>query len=57
VVLEIVATEDAARGDTVSNVQKPARCNTGLELKVPAHIKVGERVKVNTETGEFLGRA
>ncbi len=57
VVLEIVDTEDAARGDTVSSVQKPATCNTGLVIKVPAHIKKGEKVKVNTDTGEFLGRA
>ena len=57
VVLTIVATEDAARGDTVSSVQKPAKCNTGLEIKVPAHIKKGEKVKVSTETGEFMGRA
>ncbi|HEX5054711.1 MAG TPA: elongation factor P [Planctomycetota bacterium] len=57
VVVEVVQTEDAARGDTVSNVQKPARCNTGIEIKVPAHIKIGEKVKVNTDTGEFLGRA
>jgi elongation factor P len=57
VVLEVTETEDAARGDTVSNVQKPAKCNTGLEIKVPAHIKVGDKVKINTDTGEFLGRA
>ena len=55
--LEIVQTEDAVRGDTVSAVQKPATCNTGLEIKVPAHIKVGEKVRVSTETGEFMGRA
>lgn len=57
VVLEIVQTEEAARGDTVSSVQKPATCNTGLVIKVPAHIKKGEKVKVSTETGEFQGRA
>jgi len=57
VVLEIVQTEDAARGDTVSSVQKPAKCNTGLMIKVPAHIKKGEKVKISTETGEFMGRA
>ncbi|MBX3464443.1 MAG: elongation factor P [Planctomycetes bacterium] len=55
--LEIVETEDAARGDTVSNVQKPAKCSTGLMIKVPAHIKQGEKVRVSTETGEFMGRA
>lgn len=57
VVLEVVQTEDAARGDTVSNVQKPAKMQTGIEIKVPAHIKIGEKLKVSTETGEFLGRA
>jgi elongation factor P len=57
VVLEVVETEPSARGDTVSNVQKPAKLSTGLEIKVPAHIKTGELVKVNTDTGEFLGRA
>ena len=57
VVLEVTHTEDAARGDTVSNVQKPATCNTGLEIKVPPHIKIGDQVKINTETGEFMGRA
>lgn len=55
--LEITETEDAARGDTVSNVQKPATCNTGLQIKVPAHIKKGEKVRVSTDTGEFMGRA
>lgn len=55
--LEIVETEEAARGDTVSNVQKPAKCSTGLMIKVPAHIKQGERVRVSTDTGEFMGRA
>ena len=42
VVLEIKETEDAVRGDTVSAVQKPATLTTGLVIKVPAHIKVGE---------------
>lgn len=57
VVLEITETEDAVRGDTVSSVQKPAKTNTGLEIKVPAHIKIGEMVRVSTDTGEFMGRA
>lgn len=55
--LEVVETEPAARGDTVSNVQKPAKVETGLEVKVPAHIKEGEKIKISTDTGEFLGRA
>ena len=57
VILEVLETEDAARGDTVSNVQKPAKCNTGLEIKVPPHVKIGDMIKINTESGEFMGRA
>jgi elongation factor P len=57
VVLEVIETEASARGDTVSQVLKPAKLNTGLEIKVPAHVKVGDQVKVNTDTGEFTGRA
>ncbi len=57
VVLEVAEAEDAVKGDTVSNVQKTATLVTGYQLKVPAHVKAGDKVKVNTETGEFLGRA
>lgn len=57
VVLEIVECEEAIKGDTVSSIQKVAKLQTGLEVKVPLHIKVGEKVKVNTETGEFSGRS
>jgi elongation factor P len=38
-------------------VTKPARLETGLEIRVPLFIKEGELVKVSTETGEFAGRA
>ncbi|GDY01119.1 elongation factor P [Planctomycetota bacterium] len=55
--LLIIEAENAVRGDTVSSVQKQAKCSTGLLIKVPAHIKAGELVKINTETGEFQGRA
>lgn len=57
VVLDVVEAEEAVRGDTATNVMKTAKLSTGLEIKVPAHVKAGDRVKVNTETGEFLGRA
>jgi len=55
--LEVTHTEPGVRGDTVSNVFKPATLETGLEIKVPNHISVGDVVRVNTTTGEFLGRA
>ena len=41
----------------MSSVQKSAKLETGLEVKVPAHIKTGEKIRINTETGEFQGRA
>ena len=56
--LTITYTEPGSRGDTASgNVTKPAKLETGLEIKVPLFIKEGEKVKVSTETGEFAGRA
>ena len=56
--LTVTYTEPGARGDTASgNVTKPAKLETGIEIKVPLFIKEGEKVKVSTETGEFGGRA
>ena len=55
--LEVTYTEGGARGDTSGNVTKLARLQTGLEIKAPLYIEVGEKVKVYTETREFAGRA
>jgi elongation factor P len=56
--LTVTATEPGVRGDTASGgVTKAATLETGLEIRVPLFIKVGERVKVHTETREFAGRA
>jgi elongation factor P len=55
--LEVTYTEGGARGDTSGNVTKLARLETGLEIKVPLFIQVGEKVRVFTETREFAGRA
>ena len=56
--LNIAFTEHGVRGDSSSgSVTKPARLETGLEIKVPLFIKQGERVKVTTEDGLFAGRA
>ncbi|RKX21001.1 MAG: elongation factor P [Candidatus Zixiibacteriota bacterium] len=57
VILEVVETEPAAKGDTVTNVTKPAKLNTGLEVKVPPFIKEGDKVKVDTRSGEYLERS
>jgi elongation factor P len=56
--LKVEYTEPGVRGDTASGgVTKPAKLETGLEIKVPFFVKTGEKVKVYTETREFAGRA
>ena len=56
--LNVAYTEPGVRGDTSSgSVTKPAKLETGIEIRVPLFIKEGEKVKVSTETREFAGRA
>jgi elongation factor P len=56
--LDVEYTEPAVRGDSSSgSVTKTAKLETGMEIKVPLFIKTGEKVKVATETREFVGRA
>ena len=57
VVLEVIEAEMAVKGNTATNVKKNAVLETGQPVKVPFHIKVGEKVKVSTDTGDFMGRA
>ncbi|MFQ5499124.1 MAG: elongation factor P [Candidatus Zixiibacteriota bacterium] len=57
VVLSVIESEPAARGDTVSNITKPAKLETGLMVKVPPFVKEGDRVKVDTRTGQYIERA
>jgi len=56
--LTVAYTEPGVKGDTASGgANKPARLETGMEIKVPYFVKTGEKVKVLTETREFAGRA
>ncbi len=56
--LAVAFTEPGVRGDSSSgSVTKPARLETGLEIRVPLFIKEGEKVRVSTEKREFAGRA
>ncbi len=55
--LKVVESADGIKGDTASNVQKPAKTETGLVVQVPLFIKEGEVIKVNTNDGGYLGRA
>lgn len=57
VILVVTQTEPVVRGDTVSNVTKPATLQTGLVVKVPPFVKEGDKVKVDTRTSEYLERA
>jgi len=57
VVLEVIETQPVARGDTVTNVTKPAKLQGGLEVKVPPFVKEGDKVKVDTRSGTYLERA
>lgn len=55
--LKITETEDAVKGDTVTNARKPAVVETGATVMVPLFVKAGEIVTINPETGEYVGRA
>lgn len=57
VVLEISYTEPGLQGDRSSAGTKPATLETGYEIQVPLFLEQGTRVKVDTRTGEYLGRA
>jgi len=57
VTLKIVESADGVKGDTASNVQKPAKLETGLVVHVPLFIKEGELIRVSTADGSYLGRA
>jgi len=54
--LEITETEPGFKGDTATGVTKPATVETGAVVKVPLFITTGEKIKIDTQTGEYLGR-
>lgn len=54
--LKVTYTEDVVKGDTTSNVLKDATVETGLTVKVPAFIKIGDNISVDTATGEYRER-
>ena len=57
VALEVIETPPELKGGTATKRPKPARLSTGIEIMVPEYIGTGEKVWVNTTTGEFGGRA
>lgn len=57
VLMEVVETEPGVKGDTVSGATKQATLESGLVVNVPLFVEAGEKVKVDTRSGEYLGRA
>lgn len=55
--LEVTDTDPGFAGNTATNTLKPATLETGAEIKVPLFIEVGEVIKIDTRTGEYLSRA
>ena len=55
--LVVTATEPGFAGNTATNTLKPATVETGAEVKVPLFIEEGEKIQIDTRTGEYLGRA
>ena len=57
VVLEITDTEPGFAGDTANNTYKPATLETGYQVQVPLFCNIGEKVRIDTRTGEYMSRA
>ena len=55
--LEITQTEPGVKGDTATNATKPATLETGAEIRVPLFINVGQKIRIDTRTGEYMERA
>ena len=55
--LEVTQTDPGFKGDTATNVTKPATLETDTEIKVPLFINPGDKIKIDTRTGEYLERA
>ena len=54
--LAVTSTVPGIKGDSVSNMMKPATLETGVEIQVPLFVKEGDKVRVDTRTGEYLAR-
>lgn len=57
VVLKVIESAEGVKGDSANNVQKPAKLESGKIIQVPLFIKEGEAIKIDTRTGNYMGRA
>jgi elongation factor P len=55
--LEVTDTDPGFAGNTATNALKPATVETGAEVKVPLFIEIGDKIQIDTRTGEYLGRS
>ena len=55
--LEVIETEPGFKGDTATNATKPAKVETGAVVKVPLFVNQGDRIRIDTRTGEYMERA
>ena len=55
--LQVAQTDPGFKGDTATNATKPATLETGAEIKVPLFINIGDKIQIDTRTGEYIGRA
>ncbi len=55
--LVVTKSDPGAKGDTATNVTKPAILETGAEIKVPLFINEGDKIQIDTRTGEYIGRS
>lgn len=55
--LEVVETDPGVKGDTATGGSKPAKLETGAVVKVPLFVNVGDRIRVDTRTGQYIERA
>ena len=54
--LEVTHTEPGFKGDTATGANKPATVETGAQVKVPLFVNTGDKIKIDTRTGEYLER-
>lgn len=55
--LEVTDTDPGFKGDTATNATKPATIETGAEIRVPLFIEIGDKIRIDTRTGEYMERA
>jgi len=56
VVMKVTYTEPGVKGDTATNATKPAKVESGAEVNVPLFVNEGDNIKIDTETGSYMGR-